>query len=89
MKTRDSIELVIFDMDGTVFDTEKLGIDCWIRAFEKMKIPIQKNVLLNKIGLNSKDSRKMMQEESGNAFDYEQVKALKRQIIKEEISKEV
>lgn len=82
-----TVELVIFDMDGTIFDTERLGIECWIRAFEQMNIKAPREVLFNKIGLNSKDSRKKMKEESGVDFDYDQVKALKREIIKDEISK--
>ncbi len=85
-KENNLIKLVIFDMDGTIFDTEKLGIECWVQAFERMKIPVSKKILLNKIGLNSKDSKKLMQEESCVDFDYDQVKALKRQIIKEKIA---
>ena len=65
------IDLVIFDMDGTIFDTEKLGIECWKEAFEKMNIPVPEKVLYNKIGLNSKDSKELMKKESGVDFDYD------------------
>lgn len=79
------IDLVIFDMDGTIFDTEKLGIECWKEAFEKMNIPVPEKVLYNKIGLNSKDSKELMKKESGVDFDYDVVKKLKRDLVKKYI----
>ena len=79
------IDLVIFDMDGTIFDTERLGIECWKKAFEEMNIPVPEKVLYNKIGLNSKDSKELMKKESGVDFDYDIVKKLKRDLVKKHI----
>lgn len=79
------IDLVIFDMDGTIFDTERLGIECWKKAFEEMNIPVPEKVLYNKIGLNSKDSKELMKKESGVDFDYDVVKKLKRDLVKKYI----
>lgn len=81
------IDLVIFDMDGTIFDTERLGIECWKKAFEEMDIPVPEKILYNKIGLNSKDSKELMKKESGVNFDYDVVKKLKRDLVKKYIEK--
>lgn len=85
MLLKSKIKLVIFDMDGTIFDTERLGVQCWEKAFQKLGIPVPRKALYNKIGLNSKDSKQFMKAESGIDFDYDEVKKLKREIIKEYI----
>jgi HAD superfamily hydrolase (TIGR01509 family) len=87
MKQNKRIDAVIFDMDGTIFNTEKLGIEKWIQAFEHHNISVPLKVLYNKIGLSDKDSRRLMQEESGIEFDYDVVKKLKLQLTKEHIAK--
>lgn len=86
--TNNKISLVIFDMDGTIFDTERLGLQCWVEAFKTMNIPVPEKALFNKIGLNSKDSKKLMKEESGIDFDYDEVKKVKRIIIKKHIAQQ-
>ena len=43
------IYLVIFDMDGTIFDTERLGIEKWIEASQKLYIPLSEDALYEKI----------------------------------------
>lgn len=83
----EKIKLVIFDMDGTIFDTERLGLKCWKEAFKQLNIPVPEKVLYNKIGLNSKDSKELMKKESGIDFDYDAVKKLKKIIIQEYIEK--
>ena len=87
VKNFKKVELVIFDMDGTIFDTERLGIECWKRAFQQLGVAIPEEALYRKIGLNSKDSKKLLEQESGVKFDYDEVKQLKREIIKKFIEK--
>ena len=36
--TTQQIKLVIFDMDGTIFDTERLGIQKWIEAAKQLGV---------------------------------------------------
>ena len=80
------IKLVIFDMDGTIFDTERLGFQKWIQAFKELGIPVHEKVLYEKIGLNSKDSKQFLIEKSGVDFDYDVVKKLKLQLTKKHIA---
>ena len=75
-----AIDLIIFDMDGTIFDTERLGIQKWMQAFKEMGIVVPEQVLYSKIGLGSKDSKEFMQKESGVSFDYDAVKRLKKEL---------
>jgi len=82
----NSIQLVIFDMDGLMFDTERLGVEGWKYAFESFNLPIPMSILVKKIGLNSIDSRKLFEEELGSKFDYEKVKEVKREYVIKYIS---
>jgi HAD superfamily hydrolase (TIGR01509 family) len=72
-------------MDGTIFDTERLGIEKWIEASKKLSIPLSKNALYEKIGLSAKDSKKYLQEKNGENFDYDTVKKRKKQLCNEYI----
>ena len=45
---------VLFDMDGTIFDTEQISYDCWAKAIEDMHLPIDLEDLIEDMyGLNS------------------------------------
>ena len=82
------VDLVIFDMDGTIFDTEWLGVRSWIQAFEEMNLPVPLMALIGKLGLNSEDAKKLITESVPVEFDYEYVKSRKRAIMKERIDRD-
>jgi len=44
---------VIFDMDGTLFDTEKLGVECWVETFLAMGIEMTREVILKTVGCDA------------------------------------
>ena len=45
------IKAVIFDRDGTLFDTEKLYVESWMRAIKECGGPLDDSVILGNIGI--------------------------------------
>ena len=46
---------VIFDMDGVIFDTEKVYLDIWIEVFEKYGYKMTKELYVNVMGTGRKN----------------------------------
>lgn len=40
------IKAVVFDMDGIMFDTEKLAVNAWIYAGKQMGYSITKDIVI-------------------------------------------
>ena len=45
-----NLKLVIFDMDGLMYDTEQIGMDCLINAAQKFGYVIDQEFGLSSIG---------------------------------------
>lgn len=67
------LKLIIFDMDGLMYDTEPLGLECLIKAAKKYGYVIDEEFGLSSIGMNANDYRKMVKEKFGNNYPYEQI----------------
>lgn len=68
---RQSDISVIFDMDGTIFDTERLVLDCWERVGEKHGIPGVREVFMRCIGTNKVRTQEIVFDQYGEDFPYE------------------
>lgn len=68
---RQSDISVIFDMDGTIFDTERLVLDCWERVGERHGIPGIREVFVRCIGTNKVRTQEIVYEHYGKDFPYE------------------
>lgn len=61
---------VVFDMDGVIFDTEKLCLSCWVREAGKKGIPNMENVFKMCIGTTNVRTEEIMYENYGHDFLY-------------------
>lgn len=65
------IKAVIFDMDGLMFDTERLGKILWNEYSEKFNQPIISEIHDMCMGTNVEYQRTIFEEKLGKEFDYD------------------
>jgi beta-phosphoglucomutase-like phosphatase (HAD superfamily) len=56
------VEGVIFDMDGLMFDTERLAVEGWQIAGAEFGIPIPDDLVIDTAGRNAADTRAVLEE---------------------------
>lgn len=69
------MQAVIFDMDGVIFDSERLVIECWQEIAEKYNIPNIEDACRECVGINAKATREKMKLRYGQDFPYDEYKA--------------
>lgn len=65
------IKAVVFDMDGLMFDTEKIGIRTWNTLSEELGYPKLFNLIYTCFGTNDNFKRKYFAEVLGEDFPYD------------------
>ncbi len=65
------IESIVFDMDGVLFDTERVCNDVWLQVGEEMNIKDIDVAITKCVGLNSVDTRQFFLKQFGSDFPYE------------------
>jgi HAD superfamily hydrolase (TIGR01509 family) len=76
-----AIELVIFDMDGLMFDSEKISIYAWRRASEKYGYDITEEIFKQTLGLNLEKIREIFCKYFGEDCPYDDIKTQRRYVI--------
>ena len=69
------MKAVVFDMDGILFDTEKLGFAAWDYASKKMNIPPASELAYKTLGMNVTAVDKILKEHYGLDFDVEKFRS--------------
>lgn len=75
-----SLKLVIFDMDGLMYDTEPIGMKCMLEAALQHGYEIDKEFALNSIGMNVNDHRKLVLEKFGPDYPYDKISLQSRKM---------
>jgi HAD superfamily hydrolase (TIGR01509 family) len=74
---KDKISAVIFDMDGLMFDTEKLAFDGWKEVGRKAGYNMKDEIILASVGRTKVDTGKIMKQHFGEGFPYDELREKK------------
>ena len=82
------IQAVLFDMDGTVFDTEAIYRRCWRRAAKEVGFDVDMELFFQRIcGLNMTDMTAYVYRVYGEDTPFEEIRARRRVYLDEELKK--
>lgn len=79
---------VIFDVDGTLLDTERIYMYAWKAAAAQMGYEITDELLRKTRAISAKEAVRIFEAEIGNGFSYAKVRPLRVQIAEELIARE-
>lgn len=65
------IKAVVFDMDGVLYDTEKVSYSCWKEEADRLGLPNMEYVHRGACGLNHTDGAAWLRKNYGQDFDVE------------------
>lgn len=66
---------VVFDMDGVIFDSERLVIECWKEVADKYGIADVESTCNKCLGVNAASSKQIFLDRYGQDFPYDEYKA--------------
>lgn len=75
------VKAIIFDMDGLIFDSEKLLVKYWCQAANEMGFPMEREHALNLRSLARKFAEPYLQGLFGSGFDYTKVRARRMELM--------
>ena len=79
---------VIFDVDGTLLDTERIYMQAWKDAAASMGYVITDDLLRKTRAISAKEAVRIFEEEIGNGFSYAKVRPVRVKIAEEIIERE-
>ncbi|MCL2718296.1 MAG: HAD-IA family hydrolase [Lachnospiraceae bacterium] len=75
-KLRKSLNTIIFDMDGIIFDTENMFLDCWRRIAAEYNLKDIDEVYRRVIGFHAEATKALYMDFYGQDFDYDKLNGL-------------
>lgn len=80
------IEGIIFDMDGLMLDTECIALESWERAGKDFGYVISRELMMKAVGRTLVDTRKLLVNNLGDDFPFEEVRKVRIDYTKEFMS---
>lgn len=80
-----SIKAVIFDLDGTILDTEKLLVKYWCQAANSLGFPMERSHALKIRSLTHRLTEPLFKEWFGEDCNYLEIRALRMKLMQEHI----
>jgi HAD superfamily hydrolase (TIGR01509 family) len=81
----EKISAVIFDMDGLMFDTERLAFKAWKEVGTKAGYDITDEVIMASVGRTEIDTAKIMRQQLGEDFPYDKLREQRVEYAKNHI----
>lgn len=88
MNSNKKIKGVLFDMDGTMFDTETMSIYGWEVTAKKYGITMTRDFMIGCMGLVSNAIRERFYDRYGRSFDYDKFRSDKLKAMEDVINKD-
>ena len=82
------LKAVIFDVDGTLLDTERIYMQAWKDAAAELGYVITDELLRKTRAVNTKDATRIFETEIGNGFSYAKTRPIRVRIAEEVIHRE-
>ncbi len=76
----------VFDMDGLMFDTERLAVDAWLDAGAEAGYALSRTVIEGIVGLDKEGSRIALTGAYGPGFPYDSIRARRIELAAERIA---
>lgn len=81
------INAVIFDMDGVLFDTERLMKEGWMKAAQEMNFTLTEEQLRQMRGSSRVRNSALFEEWYHGAVDYDKGRAIRSQYVEDYVDK--
>lgn len=83
----NKISAVIFDMDGLMFDTERLAFEAWRAVCTKAGYGIMDEIIMASVGRNEKDTEVIMKQHFSEGFPFAELRKQRVAYVQDYISK--
>jgi HAD superfamily hydrolase (TIGR01509 family) len=75
------IKGIVFDMDGLMFDTERIAMDGWDYAARKLGLVIPREIQIKTLGLTEESTKQIFEDYMGNSFDFDKAEELRIEYV--------
>ncbi|WP_213974372.1 HAD family hydrolase [Tepidanaerobacter acetatoxydans] len=73
----EKLSLIIFDMDGLMFDTERISALAWQKTGEELGFKLDPDIIAGATGLNANDALPYFKKYLGERFSYSEIQKVK------------